>query len=92
MDLAAGTEPVMIKIQTFRNHLGRHLEQLALFVLPKQEAREQADDTVRSDAVYEGRPAQQPTPTTARPWEASMKAKGNHPSIQTLKASSQLCK
>ena len=54
LDLAAGIEPVMIKIQTFRNHLGRHLEQLALFVLPKQEAREQADDTVRSDAAYEG--------------------------------------
>ena len=54
LDLAASTEPVVVKIQTFRNHLGRHLEQLALFVLPKQEVREQADDTVGSDAAYEG--------------------------------------
>ena len=54
MDLDASTEPVTVKIQTFRNHLGRHLEQLALFVLPKQEVAEQDDNTVRSDAAYEG--------------------------------------
>jgi Domain of unknown function (DUF4451) len=37
-------EPIMIKPQQFRNHLGRHLEQIALFVLPRSEVREQDDD------------------------------------------------
>ncbi|KAL9072549.1 MAG: hypothetical protein Q9161_003561 [Pseudevernia consocians] len=52
--LEVTTEPITIKIQTFRNHLGRHLEQLALFVLPKREVVEQTDDTARSDAANEG--------------------------------------
>ena len=54
LDLDTGPEPVTVKIQTFRNHLGRHLEQLALFVLPTQEVTEQADNTARSDAANEG--------------------------------------
>lgn len=47
------TEPITVRIQTFQNHLGRHLEQLALFVLPKREVIEQIDDTAKSDAANE---------------------------------------
>ena len=42
------TEPLTVKMQVFRNHLGRHLEQLALFVLPKEEVIERKDDTANS--------------------------------------------
>ena len=36
-------EPILVKVQNFRSHLGRHLEQLALFVLPRNEVDEQLD-------------------------------------------------
>ncbi len=48
------TEPITVRIQTFRNHLARHLEQLALFVLPKREVIEQPGDMPKSDAANEG--------------------------------------
>lgn len=48
------TEPITVRIQTFRNHLGRHLEQLALFVLPTREVIEHTDDTTKSDATNKG--------------------------------------
>ena len=54
LNLDASSEPITVRIHTFRNHLGRHLEQLALFVLPRQEVIEQAHGTVRSDAANEG--------------------------------------
>jgi len=54
LDLDPRTEQITVSIRTFRNHLGRHLEQLALFVLPKEEVTEQADDAVKTDAAIEG--------------------------------------
>ncbi|KAL9034074.1 MAG: hypothetical protein Q9180_005605 [Flavoplaca navasiana] len=36
--------PITVPMRAFRNHLGRHLEQLALFVLPKQDLTAQEDD------------------------------------------------
>lgn len=48
------SEPITVRIKTFRNHLARHLEQLALFVLPKREIIEQLDDIPKSDAANEG--------------------------------------
>ena len=48
------TEPITVRIRTFRNHLARHLEQLALFVLPKREVIDQPDDNPKSDAANEG--------------------------------------
>ena len=53
LDLSSNQDPVTVKASMFRNHLGRHLEQLALFVLPKQEVKEQAEDTVRSGVANE---------------------------------------
>ena len=53
LNICSDQDPVTVKASTFRNHLGRHLEQLALFVLPKQEFIEQAEDTVRSDVANE---------------------------------------
>ena len=45
------TEPITVSIRAFRNHLGRHLEQLALFVLPKEEVvEEQAGDAGKTNA------------------------------------------
>ena len=53
LNIDSTQEPITVKVSTFRNHLGRHLEQLALFVLPKQEVKEQAEDRIRSDAANE---------------------------------------
>ena len=53
LDICSDQDPVTVKATTFRKHLGRHLEQLALFVLLKQEVKEQAEDTVSSDAANE---------------------------------------
>ncbi|KAL8962304.1 MAG: hypothetical protein Q9193_001271 [Seirophora villosa] len=47
-------DPITVPIRTFRNHLGRHLEQLALFVLPKQDLMEQNDDIGESKAAIAG--------------------------------------
>lgn len=44
----SSSEPIMIRPHQFRNHLGRHLEQIALFVLPRSELREQDDDQALS--------------------------------------------
>lgn len=44
------TEPTTVSIRAFQNHLGRHLEQLALFVLPKEEVVEQAGDAEKTKA------------------------------------------
>lgn len=46
--------PITVPIRTFRNHLGRHLEQLALFVLPKQDLAEQDDDVGDTMVAIEG--------------------------------------
>lgn len=46
--------PITVPIRTFRNHLGRHLEQLALFVLPKQDLTEQEDDVGDTMVAIEG--------------------------------------
>lgn len=48
------TEPVTVKPQTFKAHLGRHLEQLALFVLPKNELMELPDAVVESTGANDG--------------------------------------
>ena len=53
LDINSNQDPITVKVSAFRNHLGRHLEQLALFVLPKQEVKEQAEGTVRSDVANE---------------------------------------
>lgn len=53
LETGSPTEPVTVGIQVFQNHLGRHLEQLALFVLPKREVTEQTDDAAKSDAANE---------------------------------------
>ncbi|KAI4112737.1 MAG: hypothetical protein LQ345_006153 [Seirophora villosa] len=47
-------DPITVPIRTFRNHLGRHLEQLALFVLPKQDLMEQNDDIGESKDASAG--------------------------------------
>ncbi|KAH0559171.1 hypothetical protein GP486_004295 [Trichoglossum hirsutum] len=49
-DLSA-SEPITVKTQSFRSHLGRHLEQLALFVLPRNEVTEMHDDNAHSIAA-----------------------------------------
>lgn len=46
-----GAEPILVKVQNFRSHLGRHLEQLALFVLPRNELEEQPDDNADPEPV-----------------------------------------
>ncbi|KAL8650706.1 MAG: hypothetical protein Q9226_005029 [Calogaya cf. arnoldii] len=46
--------PMTVPIRTFRNHLGRHLEQLALFVLPKRDLTEQDDDVGDTMVAIEG--------------------------------------
>ncbi|KAL9035254.1 MAG: hypothetical protein Q9180_004956, partial [Flavoplaca navasiana] len=46
--------PITVPMRTFRNHLGRHLEQLALFVLPKQDLTEQEDDVGDTMIAIEG--------------------------------------
>jgi hypothetical protein len=48
------TEPITVKPQAFRAHLGRHLEQLALFVLPRSELMELPDAPMQSTAAYYG--------------------------------------
>jgi len=48
------TESITISIRTFRNHLGRHLKQLALFILPKVELIEQTSDAVTTNAANDG--------------------------------------
>ncbi|KAL8885961.1 MAG: hypothetical protein Q9215_006262 [Flavoplaca cf. flavocitrina] len=46
--------PITVSMHTFRNHLGHHLEQLALFVLPKQDLTEQEDDVGGTIIAIEG--------------------------------------
>jgi hypothetical protein len=46
---SSDAEPILVKVQNFRNHLGRHLEQLALFVLPRNELEEQPDDNANPE-------------------------------------------
>ncbi|KAI9668917.1 MAG: hypothetical protein M1829_005229 [Trizodia sp. TS-e1964] len=48
------TEPITVKPQVFRAHLGRHLEQIALFVLPRSELMELPDAPVQSTAAHHG--------------------------------------
>lgn len=40
-----------VTVQQFRRHLGRHMEQLALFALPKSLTQDVDDDAERSDGV-----------------------------------------
>ncbi len=47
------SEPLTVTTQNFRSHLGRHLEQLALFVLPKKEVIEQSDWSASSHGAQE---------------------------------------
>jgi len=51
-DLAVtgNSDPIALRLKTFRRHLGRHLEQLALFVLPKNELMEMPQDLAESQA------------------------------------------
>ncbi|KAF8432857.1 ankyrin repeat-containing domain protein [Terfezia claveryi] len=44
LGMAGNSEPITLRLKTFRRHLGRHLEQLALFVLPMNELMEMAQD------------------------------------------------
>lgn len=46
--------PITVPTRTFRNHLGHHLEQLALFVLPKQDLTEQEEDVGDTMVAIEG--------------------------------------
>ncbi|KAL8884604.1 MAG: hypothetical protein Q9192_006805 [Flavoplaca navasiana] len=46
--------PITVSMHTFRNHLGRHLEHMALFVLPKQDLTEQEDDVGGTMVAFEG--------------------------------------
>lgn len=48
------SEPLLVTPRAFRAHLGRHLEQLALFVLPKSELAEFEEPIVQSVAVQDG--------------------------------------
>lgn len=50
LGLANSNELIILKLKTFRRHLGRHLEQLALFVLPKDELVEMPQDLAESQA------------------------------------------
>ncbi|KAF8421821.1 ankyrin repeat-containing domain protein [Tirmania nivea] len=50
LGIAANNEPITLRLKTFRRHLGRHLEQLALFVLPKSELMEMPQDLAESQA------------------------------------------
>ncbi|KAL8654301.1 MAG: hypothetical protein Q9210_001582 [Variospora velana] len=54
LNTRADEDPITVPIRAFRNHLGRHLEQLALFVLPKQDLMEQNDDVGESKAAMAG--------------------------------------
>lgn len=38
------SEPIIIKVEQLRSHLGRHLEQLALFILPKSALMPESED------------------------------------------------
>ncbi|RPB25170.1 hypothetical protein L211DRAFT_822583 [Terfezia boudieri ATCC MYA-4762] len=44
LGVAGNSEPITLRLKTFRRHLGRHLEQLALFVLPMNELMEMPQD------------------------------------------------
>jgi hypothetical protein len=48
------SEPILIRPKAFEAHLGRHLEQLALFVLPKSELMELAEPVMQSNAAQDG--------------------------------------
>jgi hypothetical protein len=49
-----GSAPILLKPRAFQAHLGRHLEQLALFVLPKSELMKIAEPAVQSIAAQDG--------------------------------------
>ena len=48
------SKPLTVKFEQFRSHLGRHLEQLALFVLPKSDTMEQLDDDALTSGARAG--------------------------------------
>lgn len=50
LGLVGNSEPITLRLKTFRRHLGRHLEQLALFVLPRNELMETPQDLAESQA------------------------------------------
>lgn len=52
------SKPLTVKFEQFRSHLGRHLEQLALFVLPRNDTKEQLDDDAQTSGARDGDHAQ----------------------------------